>query len=42
MGFQIWADFVILDMADFNIIIGLTGLSSNYDVLNYNVKSVTQ
>ncbi|WMV32394.1 hypothetical protein MTR67_025779 [Solanum verrucosum] len=41
MGFQTWGDLVILDMTDFDIIIGMTWLSSYYDVLNCNTKFVT-
>ncbi|WMV25992.1 hypothetical protein MTR67_019377 [Solanum verrucosum] len=36
-----WADLVILDMTDFDIILGMTWLSLYYAVLNYNAKSVT-
>nr|AAT38742.2 'chromo' domain containing protein [Solanum demissum] len=35
-----WADLVILDMADFDIILGMTWLSPYYVVLNCNTKSV--
>ncbi|WMV49939.1 hypothetical protein MTR67_043324 [Solanum verrucosum] len=41
MGFQTWADLVILDMTDFDIILVMTWLSLYYDVLNCNTKSVT-
>ncbi|WMV14153.1 hypothetical protein MTR67_007538 [Solanum verrucosum] len=41
MGFQTWADLVILDMTDFNIILSMTCLSLYYVVLNCNAKSVT-
>ena len=41
MGFQTWADLVILDMTDFDIILGKTWLSPYYVVLNCNTKSVT-
>ncbi|WMV49778.1 hypothetical protein MTR67_043163 [Solanum verrucosum] len=41
MGFQTWADLVILDMTDFDIILGMTWLSPFYVVLNCNTKSVT-
>ncbi|WMV14768.1 hypothetical protein MTR67_008153 [Solanum verrucosum] len=41
MGFQTWADLVILDMTDFDIILGMTWLSPYYVVLNSNTKYVT-
>ncbi|WMV19603.1 hypothetical protein MTR67_012988 [Solanum verrucosum] len=41
MGFQTWADLVILDMTDFNIILGMSLLSPYYDVLNCNAKYMT-
>ncbi|KAH0746513.1 hypothetical protein KY290_008221 [Solanum tuberosum] len=41
MGFQTWADLVILDMTDFDIILGMTWLSPYYVVLNCNAKFVT-
>ncbi|WMV25986.1 hypothetical protein MTR67_019371 [Solanum verrucosum] len=41
MGFQTWADLVILDMTYFDIILGMTWLSLYYAVLNCNAKSVT-
>ncbi|WMV29708.1 hypothetical protein MTR67_023093 [Solanum verrucosum] len=41
MGFQTWADLVILDMMDFDIILGMTLLSPYYVVPNCNTKSVT-
>ena len=41
MGFQTWVDLVILDMTDFDIILGMTWLSPYYVVLNCNTKSVT-
>ncbi|WMV59131.1 hypothetical protein MTR67_052516 [Solanum verrucosum] len=40
MGYQSWADLVILDMTDFDIILGMTWLSSYYVVLSCNTKSV--
>ncbi|WMV27244.1 hypothetical protein MTR67_020629 [Solanum verrucosum] len=40
MGFQTWADLVILDMTDFNIILVMTWLSPYYVVLNCNTMSV--
>ncbi|WMV30758.1 hypothetical protein MTR67_024143 [Solanum verrucosum] len=40
MGFQTWADLVILDMIDFDIILGMTWLSPYYVVLNCNTKDV--
>ena len=36
MGFQTLVDFVILDMAEFDIILGMTWLSPHYVVLNCN------
>ncbi|WMV47023.1 hypothetical protein MTR67_040408 [Solanum verrucosum] len=41
MGFQTWVDLVILDMTDFDIILGMTWLSLYYVVLNCNAKFVT-
>ena len=41
MGFQTWADLVILDMIDFDIILGMTWLSPYNVVLNCNTKFVT-
>ncbi|WMV42247.1 hypothetical protein MTR67_035632 [Solanum verrucosum] len=41
MGFQTGADLVILDMTDFDIILGMTWLSPYYAVLNCYTKSVT-
>ncbi|WMV42843.1 hypothetical protein MTR67_036228 [Solanum verrucosum] len=41
MGFQTWVDLVILDMTDFDIILGMTWLSPYYVVFNCNTKSVT-
>ncbi|WMV09364.1 hypothetical protein MTR67_002749 [Solanum verrucosum] len=40
MGFQTWADLVILDMIDFDIILGMTWLSPYYVVLNCNTMDV--
>ncbi|WMV15193.1 hypothetical protein MTR67_008578 [Solanum verrucosum] len=41
MGFQTWDDLVILDMIDFDIILGMSWLSPYYVVLYCNTKSVT-
>ncbi|WMV07891.1 hypothetical protein MTR67_001276 [Solanum verrucosum] len=41
MGFLTWDDLVILDMTDFDIILGMTWLSPYYVVLNCTIKSVT-
>ncbi|WMV42565.1 hypothetical protein MTR67_035950 [Solanum verrucosum] len=41
MGFQTWADLVMLDMTYFDIILGMTWLSPYYVVLNCNTKSIT-
>ncbi|WMV49430.1 hypothetical protein MTR67_042815 [Solanum verrucosum] len=41
MGLQTWADLVILDMTDFDIILGMTLLSPYFALLNCNTKSVT-
>ncbi|WMV37298.1 hypothetical protein MTR67_030683 [Solanum verrucosum] len=41
MVMQTWVDLVILDMTDFDIILGMTWLSPYYDVLNCNAMSVT-
>ena len=41
MGFQTWDDLVILDMIDFDIIIGMNWLSPYYVVLNCNTNFVT-
>ncbi|KAH0665419.1 hypothetical protein KY285_026625 [Solanum tuberosum] len=40
MGFQTWADLVILDMTDFAIILGITWLFLYYAVLNCNTKKL--
>ena len=40
MRFQTWDDLVILDMDDFDIILGMTWLSPYYVVLYCNTKSV--
>ncbi|WMV45150.1 hypothetical protein MTR67_038535 [Solanum verrucosum] len=40
MSFQTWADLVILDMTDFDIILGMTWLSPYYFVLNCNTKKL--
>lgn len=42
MGFKTWADKVILDMIDFDIILSVNFLSPYFDVLIYNTLSVTQ
>ncbi|WMV38729.1 hypothetical protein MTR67_032114 [Solanum verrucosum] len=41
MSFQTWADLVILDMTNFDTILGMTRLSLYYVVLNCNTKFVT-
>ena len=41
MGFQTWVGFVILDMKDFDIRLGLTLLSPYYIVLNFKTEVVT-
>lgn len=41
MGFQIWDDFLILDMDDIYIILGITLLFPHYVFLNSNTRSVT-
>lgn len=41
MGFHTLVDLVILDMLDFDVILGMIWLSSYYVVLNYNAKTVT-
>lgn len=40
MGFQTWGDQVILDMDDFDIILGITWLTPYNDVLSFNTKSI--
>lgn len=40
MGFQTWVDLVILDMLEFDIILGMNWLSLFYDVLKYNSKTL--
>ena len=40
MGFQTWSNSVILDMVDFNIILGMTLLSPHYVILYCNTKFV--
>ena len=39
--FQAWVDFVILDMIEFDIILGITWFYPYYVVLNCNTKSLT-
>lgn len=41
MGFETCDDLVILDMTNFDIILGMTWLSPCYVVLNCNTKYVT-
>ena len=41
MDFHTWGDLVILDMTDFDIILGLTWLSPYYALHNCKTKSVT-
>ncbi|WMV47079.1 hypothetical protein MTR67_040464 [Solanum verrucosum] len=41
MGCQTWTYLVILDMTDFDVILGMTWLSPYYVVLNCNAKIVT-
>ena len=41
MGFHTWVDLVILDMDNFDIILGMAWLSLYRPVLNCNTKSVT-
>lgn len=41
MGFQTWVDWVIVDMDNFEIILGITWLSSYNVVLNFNTNFVT-
>lgn len=41
MHFQTQVDWIILDMLDFNVILGMTWSSLYYDVLNCNAKTVT-
>ncbi|KAH0765327.1 hypothetical protein KY285_001198 [Solanum tuberosum] len=41
MQAETWVDLVILDMTDFDIILGMTWFSSYYVVLNCNTKFVT-
>lgn len=40
MGFQTWADLVILDLTDFNMILGMTWLSLYNTILNFHAKSI--
>lgn len=40
MGFQTWADLVILDMTDFNVILGMTWLSLYNTMLNFHAKAI--
>lgn len=40
MGFRTWADLVILDMIDFDLILGMTWLSPHYVVLNCNTGKI--
>lgn len=41
VGVQTLIDLVILDMLDFNVILGMTWLSLYYAVLNCNTKTIT-
>ena len=41
MGFQTWADLVILDMNNFDIILRMTLLSPYYAMLNCDTRSIT-
>ena len=40
MGLQTWGDLMILDMDDFDIILGMTWLTPYNDVLSFNTKSM--
>lgn len=42
MSFQSWVDLVIFDMLDFNVILGMMGLSPYHSILNNNVKIMNQ
>lgn len=41
ISFDTWADLIILDMTNFDIILGMNCLSSYYVFLNCNTKSLT-
>lgn len=41
MGLQIWVDFVILNMIDFDVLLGMTWLYLYHFVLNCDSKTIT-
>ena len=41
MGSNTYVDLVILEMVDFNVILGMTWLSPNFAILDCNAKTVT-
>ena len=41
VSYQIWADLIILDMLDFDVILGMTWLFPYHTILNCNAKTET-
>ena len=41
VGSNTYADLVILEMVDFDVILGMTWLSPNFAILDCNAKTVT-
>ena len=41
VGSNTYVDLVILEMVDFDVILGMTWLSPNFAILDYNAKTVT-
>lgn len=41
MGYKTLADFIILDIKEFDIILGITWLSPDYSILDYYGKIIT-
>ena len=41
MRYSTWADLMILDMVDFDIIVGMSWLSLHYAILDFHSKTVT-
>ena len=41
VGSNTYVDLIILEMVDFDVILGMTWLSPNFAILDCNVKTVT-